>query len=335
MRTIHSIKALGLVLSLALSFVGCSKDDNSSVTPPPPVEVPDLVVGQESIRVKIGADNRAVISIEKGAGDYNAFTLDETIAKATKEGDKVYIEGFANGVTSLIVSDKAGRYRKTNINVYTTDNLDLQDTELELTAVLGKAIRRTTRVLLGNGKYFGESDNPRVIVHVNEETGEITVQATPRLQPYTAKVTIGDEAGLKTELIVTVKANLNPYTEEELTAIKEDASTRYYRGSTVIYKNTNVIRTTPEGKLVYGCSYNYGSVVYYDFRVSFSGDTSVGKKQNATLYYKTYWGVEFDEVPITLEVIKNDGTNVWMTYAYIDEEKEQITYGYLCSPISL
>lgn len=334
MKTIHSIKALGLILSLSLSLVGCSKDDNSSVTPPPPAETPDLVIGQETIRVKIGAENRAVLNIEKGAGDYNAFTLDETIAKATKEGDKVYIEGFANGKTSLIISDKAGRYRKTDINVYTTDKLELQDSELELTALLGKSIRSTTQVVIGNGKYFGESDNPRVVVHVNEETGLVTVQATPRLQPYSAKVTIGDEAGLKTELVVTVKANLNPYTEGELTAIMQDASTRYYRGSTVIYKNTNVVRTTPEGKLVYGCSYNYGSVVYYDFRVSFSGDASVGKKQNATLYYKTYRGVEFDEVPVTLEVIKNDGTNVWMTYVYVDEAKEQLTYGYICSPIS-
>lgn len=126
-----------------------------------------------------------------------------------------------------MVSDKYSRYRKLPVNVYTTDKLQLSHETFDLITLLGNSKTLKANVVLGNGGYEAMSDNPAVSVSVNE-AGEISMKATSKKEDFTANITVTDCTGLTANIAVTVKASLEPFTTEELEAIKADNSRRYY-----------------------------------------------------------------------------------------------------------
>jgi len=330
MKTINKIiQMLLVVVLLTIGFTGCSDNDNETINPGGETEVPAFTLGQESIRVKVGAENKITVDVKEGGGEYDAFILDTTIAKVETVDGVVKVEGFANGQTSLIISDKYSRYRKVPVSVYTTDKIQLSHEVFDLVTVLGNSKTLTANVVLGNGGYEATSNNSAVTVSVNEE-GVISMTAVSKKTEFTATVTVTDCTGLSEDIAVTVKASLDPFTDVELETIMLDNTRRYfYNGSRTdssYYTYLNEI--TSQGKQRYGWDY----YSYYWYKLEFKGGKDVGTKEEAMFDYY-YYSTGSINTPVTMEIIKNDGVNVWGVFSYINDEQEKLYTGYFCSPM--
>lgn len=320
MKITSKIIYLLVALLLPVGFVACDDDDD---IPDIKEQIPEFVLGQESIKVKIGMENKVTVDVKQG-GEYDAFILDERIAKAEVSEGAIKVEGFANGLTYLMVSDKYNRYRKLPVMVYTTDELVLSQKEFELVSVLGNSKTGKVNVVLGNGGYQVASDKKEIKVAVNDE-GEISITATSKKEEFTANITVTDCTGLSANLTVKVVALFEPYTTEELEAIKKDSSRIYsFNGEVESQSDFTFVNELIEGgKQRYGWDI-YG--IYYCY-IDFNGGKEEGIKTDATCTSNMH-GLFFQ--PVNLEVIKNDGTQIWVVYSFVDEEKEKINYGYFC-----
>lgn len=230
-----------------------------------------------------------------------------------------------------MVSDKYSRYRKLPVSVYTTDKLQLSHETFDLITLLGYSKTLKANVVLGNGGYEVMSDNPAVSVSVNE-AGEISMKATSKKEDFTANITVTDCTGLTANIAVTVKASLEPFTTEELEAIKADNSRRYYyRGRRTDDYDVEYVNTTiDDGKIRYGWNL-WGSYYHY---MDFMGDKTEGVKEGATFSVSS-WIVsdKYSGQAVTLKIIKNDGTNLWGVFSFVDEEREILCSGYFCDTV--
>lgn len=330
MKITSKIIVLLMSALLPMGFAGCS-DDDDDMPNPGGEEAPEFVLGQESIKVKIGSENKATVDVKQGGGEYNAFILDARIAKTEIVDGVIKVEGLANGQTFLMVSDKYSRYRKLPVSVYTTDKLQLSHETFDLITLLGYSKTLKANVVLGNGGYEVMSDNPAVSVSVNE-AGEISMKATSKKEDFTANITVTDCTGLTANIAVTVKASLEPFTTEELEAIKADNSRRYYyRGRRTDDYDVEYVNTTiDDGKIRYGWNL-WGSYYHY---MDFVGDKTEGVKEGATFSVSS-WIVsdKYSGQAVTLKIIKNDGTNLWGVFSFVDEEREILCSGYFCDTV--
>lgn len=330
MKITSKIIVLLMSALLPMGFAGCS-DDDDDMPNPGGEEAPEFVLGQESIKVKIGSENKATVDVKQGGGEYNAFILDARIAKTEIVDGVIKVEGLANGQTFLMVSDKYSRYRKLPVSVYTTDKLQLSHETFDLITLLGYSKTLKANVVLGNGGYEVMSDNPAVSVSVNE-AGEISMKATSKKEDFMANITVTDCTGLTANIVVTVKASLEPFTTEELEAIKADNSRRYYyRGRRTDDYDVEYVNTTiDDGKIRYGWNL-WGSYYHY---MDFMGDKTEGVKEGATFSVSS-WIVsdKYSGQAVTLKIIKNDGTNLWGVFSFVDEEREILCSGYFCDTV--
>lgn len=314
---------------LPIGFAACSDDDDDTSV----VEKPEFVLGQDSISVKIGAENKVAVNIKQGGGEYDAFILDSNIAKAVVENGVVSVEGLANGQTFLMVSDKYNRYRKLPVSVYTTDKLELSHEQLDLLIPLGWLNEFTASVVLGNGGYKAKSDNPDVEVSV-DETGKIRIMAISKKSEFTANIIVTDCANLTAKIAVTVKPSFEPLTEEELTTIKADNTRRYYWGKSKTNGYGEFVNTVKaDGKIRYG----WLAYDYYFHYIDFKGNKTEGLKEDATVSINImFFGLNesYTDQAVTLRIIKNDGTNIWGVYTFVDEENEKLNFGYFCDTIN-
>src|SRR3712207_5469208 len=172
MKMKNILYAMAVVL-LPMSFVACGGDEDVTPTETEQkAELPEFKIGQDTIRVKIGAENKAALEVASSGGECRAFVLDTTVAKASTEGDKVMVEGFKNGLTNLVVSDKYNRYRRVYVSVYTTDVMTISKESVEMLTVLGQWGTDTLEVK-GNGGFTGDFSNERGGGQGGEQNSEL------------------------------------------------------------------------------------------------------------------------------------------------------------------
>lgn len=320
-----------------LCLTGCSDDDNVLGTDD---QIPELQLENESVKVKIGSENKLTLNIEQGGGGYNVFSLDESVATAKIEGNTIEIEGFMNGKTAIVISDNNGYYRKIDVWALMTDsNISLSKQELKMTSILGYPCLETVEILLGNGFYTVSSDNNSIKASLTKD-GKIEISGNSKRTVETATITVTDWSGLTGTIAVSLSSTLEPYTEEELGLIKQNSSVRYnYNKVNLIPKYlenyTDYINVVENGKQVYGWeNVDYG----YFYKLAFAGDKTVGKKENGTMSGQFFGNDEngsvggyFENEPITLEIIKNDGTKIWGIFSFTKNEK--LNFGYFCDTV--
>ena len=284
------------------------------------------------MKVKIGSENKATVNIKQGGGEYNAFSLNPEVAQTTIEDGVIKVEGLNNGKTEIIISDKDGHYRKIPVSVYTIDNLTLKNESIEFVTRLGCSKTIESNVLEGNGGYSIVSSNKAITASITKE-GIITLTGASKPEKITAIVTVTDCSGFTTEMTVHLIGTNVAYTNEELESIKATSTSRYYLNEYNTKKSTSYksVKSIDEnGRRMYG--WEYGS---YYFRLHFDGGIEVGKKTNAVMschFYKSRTGyISYTDEPITFEIIKNDGINIWGTYSFIKDNV--LNYGYFCDQL--
>ena len=130
-------------------------------------------------------------------GDVHDFAnRSEFKAYVESQGGKVYVEGLANGMTDVIITDAAGRYAKLPVSIYTTDVMQLDVTTMEFKHLVGETRTKTGKVVLGNGGYTIASDNDNVQASIDFDSGEFSITAKALSEKYTATVTVGDCTGI-------------------------------------------------------------------------------------------------------------------------------------------
>lgn len=320
---------LSLVLAASCSFAltSCNDDDAPVV-----VDAPDLTFDTDVLRVKIGEENKTLIPVAAGGGQYNAYSLDEEIAKAVVEDGQLYIEGYKNGTTRVVVSDANNKYKMLTVCVYSVDEITLSHTDYTMVAVLGKSTTsQECTVLSGNGTYSISSDNPLVEASIDSETGKIILTATSKKDEYTATVTITDVSNFTSEMNVTVQCTLDPFTQSEIDELMSaEQSLIDYNGSHSTYfeyyKRLPMESTSENGYTYTG--WNKVSYYYtYSHRLRYPQGTTVGVETDGQLLIQNYGNsVSYDG---KVKILADDATHFVGIYYNIDLENEKIDRGYV------
>lgn len=302
---------------MLLAFMACSKDNkgNEPVVDP----IPEFNIGKQSLDIKVG--EKANIPIEKGAGEYKAFSLNPEIVKVELVNNALVIDAVKNGKSAIVISDKEARYKSLPVVVYTYDEILVNKPDVEVKFKLGNPPSEPVIVDItqGNGDYKVTSDNKNVEARISYEN-KIFIYLKGKAE---ANVTVSDYKGLKTIIKVHAIESTEPYTEEELEVIKS-GNTLLYRFEDDVKFNLSstwltFLNTSENGKILYG--YEYEEMMM--LKIYFAGDKTVGVKKDATLSFKAVWGniPAFKDQPIKFEIIKNDGTKIWAIYSFVKENK--------------
>lgn len=324
MKTKYSFLFLFLAI-LSFSIAGCSNDDDNNIVDTE--EEANIAIDKDSINILI--EGSRSLNITDGNGEYRAFSLNKNVATVSFSGQVVDIQGVGIGKTSVIVSDKNTQLKVIPVIVYKHNEIVLEESELSFDFLLGNEKSVAVNILKGNGAYEVVSDNDQINASVSDTI--ITISTVRGYQGGTANITIIDACDRKAVLKVSANATTDPYTEEELAGIMGDSSRRYYfNGSTGLSPYTESFFNTTENDMnMYGWD-------YYSFnwlKVYFPGDKSVGEKTGSKISYNYYADEAIDYGDLTTcKVVKNDGTNIWIVYAYIDNNGVLIP-GYIVSPI--
>lgn len=320
-------------------FTSCNDDEETIIDAKPS----ELVVPSEATRVKIGAENRVALPVISGNGEYSAYSLHPDIADiVTGEDGQTYIEGYKNGSATIVVSDAANQYKCINVSVYTTEQIELNHNEFTFETPLGlSATTQECHVVLGNGGYTIESNNPKVVASIDPETGAITLTATSAKNQYIAIVTVHDCTGLSANITVTVDYNLDPFTQSDLDALMAKTADEAYIKSDRFSETCNVDcdgygwrygqwtdSDGDDGNHTFGWwEPDYGD--YGGHYIIYANNTPLNTEVAATYKFKYNRGATIYELPGTAKVIKDDDEAKVVVWWDVDIDNEVINRGWI------
>ncbi|NBJ07764.1 hypothetical protein [Duncaniella freteri] len=333
-----------LIYAIALSavvlpgFTSCDDDDTEIILGPnEQPEYPSIKPGEESMRVKVGAENRQELTVTDGAGDFNAFSLNKSVATVVKDGDKLYVEGLGNGMTEVIVTDKSSQSISIPVAVYTTDVMSLEEASKALNVNFGSSETFTGKVALGNGGYTiaSISDELRVSAEIiDSETGEFEVTAKAGKDKYIATITIEDRTGLTVDYTVEVSTTFElPFTDEQISTAISNA------------RRWNESDCNLNGRQVsYLCGYGYGDMIdetndanavlgwnyinRYDFRITYPADAVLNQEYDGHLFYSYYGTVDVDRDGKVMLACDDEDVKLVLFWDF-DLDAERIHSGYV------
>ncbi len=340
MKIRYYFMSMVMAAAALTGFTSCSDDDDDPVVP-----TDELTFSTDQLRVKIGEENRQLLPVATGAGEYNAYSLNPEIADVvTGEDGQAYVEGFKNGTASLVVSDKANRYKRLTVSVYTTDVMTIDNAAISINSTLGATTTvENCATVVGNGGYSAVSDNAGVSVSV-DENGNVTVNGRGRLEDYTATLTISDISGLSVEMKVTVITSLDGFTDSDIAAIlaktegtiwadckdPSDGNTPYYWR----YRNYGYgewLNSTDGDTKKLGWWANMWGSDYGGIRIEYPASAAVDAEVEGTLFFQYSNKSWYDcyEYPGTVKVIEDNATRTVVIAWQIDRTNERINRGYV------
>lgn len=210
----------------------------------------NVEVSESTDRVKIGADTKAELPIDPSLGEYTVECLTPQYAEIVTEGDKVYLEGKANGAAYVNIG-QGDLLRQITYSVYTTDVLTMNETSFSFETPLGlSSSTNDCYVVLGNGGYTVTSDNAKVTATINSTTGVLTITATSAKDPFTAVLTVKDCTGLTATVNVTVTSTLDAFTDSDIAMLAAKTANETYIRSSQFSQTSNT--DTGSGLWYYG-----------------------------------------------------------------------------------
>lgn len=334
-----------MVTAMLTGLTSCSdNDDNPAVDG----NKEQLSFSSDGMRVKIGEENRQELPVATGAGDYHAYSLNPEIAEAiTGEEGKIYIEGYRNGTTTIIVSDAANSYKRLEVGVYTTDKLQLSHTEFNFETPMGYSSSTSEcSVTLGNGGYSVSSDNDKVVPEIDTESGIITLTATSGKEEYTATVTVTDCSSLTASINVNVKPTFEAFTQSDLDMILAKDNSDWYIKSSLFSQtlNTDLPRyerygewkdVAEDDQYIFGWweddHDSYTTRSYGGHVIFYPAGTTLNQEVEATYQFKYNRGSSYPIYKLNgkAKVIKDDENVKVVIWWNVDMENECIDRGWI------
>lgn len=334
-----------MVTAMLTGLTSCSdNDDNPAVDG----NKEQLSFSSDGMRVKIGEENRQELPVATGAGDYHAYSLNPEIAEAiTGEEGKIYIEGYRNGTTTIIVSDAANSYKRLEVGVYTTDKLQLSHTEFNFETPMGYSSSSSEcSVILGNGGYSVSSDNDKVVPEIDTESGIITLTATSGKEEYTATVTVTDCSSLTASINVNVKPTFEAFTQSDIDMILAKDNSDWYIKSSLFSQtlNTDLPRyerygewkdVAEDDQYIFGWweddHDSYTTRSYGGHVIFYPAGTTLNQEVEATYQFKYNRGSSYPIYKLNgkAKVIKDDENVKVVIWWNVDMENECIDRGWI------
>lgn len=338
-----------LMTAASVSFTACNDDDNDEpvyVVGGNTTETPDIQFSSDTVRMKIGEENRAALPIASETGGINAFSLDPAVADIVDVDGVPMIEGFKNGLCDVMVSDDNNNYKKFVVSVYTTEQMQLSTDALTiLTPLGGSATSTEASVVLGNGGYSIVSDNPKVTASITPETGEISITVTSKVDPYSATLTVTDISGLSADLKVTVEASFDPFTPAQLQEIMDmtesaawadckdpsDENEPYYYGWRNYGYGSWLDSTEGDTSTVGWWYINSRGVDYGGIKIDYPANAAVDAEVEGTLCFQYSDSRLYDlyKYEGNAKVLVDDATKKVVIAWQVDEQNERINRGYV------
>lgn len=299
-------------------FVSCSSDDEPNIED----NSSDLIVSEDNVRVLVG--ETTTIEITEGNGEYKAFSLNEEIAQVEVNNNKLNINTYSNGKTSIVVSDKNSNYKNIEIVSYYGEII-LEENTIAMKMRIGNFATKKIKVLGGNGGYVATSEDED-IASVNVDGDNVIITGKTE---GTVNIHIIDQLDVETEFSVVIETTDRAYEDDELEEIKDNNSLRFYFDGRL--DTTSTIVNSKEGNYnVYGWDY-YGYEYEYQ-KIYFEGEKSVGKKDNAVFSQVDWFNSPVHtRQPVDLEIIKVDDGKIWGVFSFIKNKK--LFYGHFVRPL--
>jgi len=315
-------------LLLASGFSACS---NTPEVNPKDITTKETELKLESDTLMVPVGEETSTKIINGGGNYKVINEAPKIAVATIDKDNINIKSFKQGFTAFILSDDADNYKRIVVkSMYTSIVLDTN--EISIKKLLGHDLNDKTIIIKkGNGDYEVESGDENVVKFVTIQQDSIVHIRGIHTGETTIKIT--DAAGLTAQVKVTVNETDIPFTDEEKQEIMNSDVKR-------VFWDEDLQQWTPE-RYNYLTAFNHKvgtenrvGYEYSDYRfirIFFDGDESVGVYENARVDACPQWyGETTHYAPAKVEIIKNDGTNVWGIVSVI--KNKRLYRGYFCLP---
>lgn len=301
----------------------------------------NVEVSESTDRVKIGSDTKALLDIDPALGEYTVECLTPQYAEIVTEGDKVYIEGKANGAASVSIG-QGDVLRQLTYSVYTTDVLTLNETSFNFETPLGlSSSSNDCHVVLGNGGYTVTSDNAKVTATINSTTGVVTITATSGKDPYTAVLTVTDCTGLTATISVTVTCTFDPFTDSDIAMLMAKTNHETYIKSNQFSETCNIDckgsgwnygswtdKSNSDGTHTFGWwEPNYGD--YGGHYIFYPEGTALNTEVAATYRFKYSSGRPVYNLEGTAKIIRDDNVAKVMIWWNVDMENECINRGWI------
>lgn len=354
MKLHYYLMGLALTAMATVSLTACHDDDDN--------DDPVYVIGSgedsgtikfsaDTVRVKIGAENRIGLPVEESAGALHAYSLNPKVAEVVDVDGVPMIEAMANGSCRVLVSDANGVYKALVVNAYTTDVMEFESTTPTCEALVGYDYPITIKVTLGNGGYTAVSDNENVTFESATEDGVITLLAKGTPESYTAKVTVTDASNVSGTVEVTVVPTVNPFTSEDLEELCSLTSsaiyingvhddhllnehTPYYFTGSYKTNSANWLNEVSGDNLTFGWQltqyggYNsYGGAI-----VTYPANAQVGQEVEGTwkfAYSSLYWWPSHEYSGTVKVVEDSDARKVVVFYGMHAAPYQVVDYGYI------
>lgn len=351
MKIRYYLMGAALVAMSSMSLTSCSDDDEPQPQPQPVETEAELTFAADVYKVKIGPENRMALpsAIVDGAGDYNAYSLDPSVADVVEdEQGNVFIEGFKNGYTSVVVSDAAGTYKRLGVSVYTTDVMALSHSKFDFTVPMGRSVSSTEcSVVEGNGEYVISvaPDDGKIRATIDAETGKISITATAGKEEVTYKLTVTDASNLTASIDVTVVPTFDAFIQSEIDAIIAETGNMvdynddypytfyYFLNGYSGYGEMGLDIADGVSTVGWACDYGYGSYIYYYYavKISYPEGTALNTEVDGSMIYGSGNGYQEKPktYPGTVKIVADDSEKIVVLWWNVDKEAETIDRGYV------
>lgn len=302
----------------------------------------NVEVSESTDRVKIGADTKAELPIDPSLGEYTVECLTPQYAEIVTEGNKVYLEGKANGAAYVNIG-QGDLLRQITYSVYTTDVLTMNETSFSFETPLGlSSSTNDCYVVLGNGGYTVTSDNAKVTATINSTTGVLTITATSAKDPFTAVLTVKDCTGLTATVSVTVSCTFDAFTDSDIAMLAAKTANEVYIKSSQFRETTNTDCTSSWG-WSYGewkdadngdgtHTFGWWEPAYGDYGghyITYPEGTGLNAEVDAKYIFQYSRGTTKWTLNGKAKIIRDDNVAKVMIWWYVDLDNETINRGWI------
>lgn len=297
-------------LLLATSFCACSDDDDNTITTTSKIEV-----DSDSIVIALGENNKAIVNITNGSGQYRILPIDSEIIEAKIEDNKIEIKALKQGRTNIVIMDNKGSVKNISV-VNIVNELTIKEEIIKIEHIYGISTSLEVFFTSGNGYYEVTVENEDIIVAKGTKNSVVLENIA---NEGTTSITVTDAYGIQAKFTVEV-VSIPVFTEAEIESFKQNTSISYnfHYNMTKEYPIEQI--NTVEGG-INTIGYSLYNNRYY-LKLFFSGDKNVGIKTNVKLDYSFAGNPTFssDNLPY-FEIVKNDGKNIWIMFMHAEGDK--------------
>jgi hypothetical protein len=314
-----------LICFTSLALVGCGSDESGE-----PAAETEKTIALDKDAVDIQINGNGAAQILEGNGDYNAFSLNDSLVAVTISGNTLQIQAYGKvGSTGIIVSDKNTQLKLLPVTVYQYDKISLEKSAVDVECKLGNKKEIRIKLLESNGECTALSGDETV---ATAQSADSVIVITAQGKAGSTDIVLTDESKRQTIVRVNATTTVIPYDDSELETVKNRTTVPYFmhngQASSTYYTYLN---TVENGMNVSG--YDYYN--FYILKIYYPGDKSVGEKQGCKISYTNVPYLDSSDGIVDLEyfnIVKNDGTKIWAVYSLI--ENNALKWGYFIQNIN-